>query len=216
MDLNLSGIYFDNDTGHFETQDYKSMLVTTRSLFDYGKGILGLNLETICLGGGLPASIDMDTFVHFAAVISKIIDEFFPEPSIKVIAEPGDFLIAPSMTLFCTVQARKEVLNGDGDVEQMIYYVNYSQLYQKNVGKLEGHAIHSDTEEDSTVFKSMIMGATGDRDDIICESVNLPLQYVGDVLYFTDIAKVKNSSVYGGFRPPTVKYFLKQSCKIIL
>lgn len=212
LDLNICGISFDNDSGAFETEDYKTMLVTTRTLFDYGKGILGLNLDTICLGGGLPATIDAETFSHFSAVISKIVMEFFPDPAIRVIAEPGQFIVGPSMTLFCTVQARKEVLNGNGDIEQMIYYLNHG---------FTGHfpspkAIESETQGDNKVYPSVIMGSTGESHQK-CEE-ELPFQFVGDVLYFENCGgdELISSSNSGGFRAPTVKYYLKQSCKIIL
>lgn len=216
LDLNLCGISFDNDSSTFDTEDYKSMLITTRSLFDYGKGILGLDLDTICIGGGIPATIDPDTFSHFGAVISKIITEFFPEPSITVIAEPGEFLVGPSMTLFCTVQARKEILNADGDVQQMIYYLNHSFTggapNQWNTKWLE-----SESQEDNKFCNSIILGQTSEKTDIV-ESKAVPIQFVGDVLYFENVGAnlLNKNSNYGGFRQPIVKYYLKESCKIIL
>lgn len=217
LDLNMCGISFDNDSGNFDTEDYKSLLITTRSLFDYGKGILGLNLDTICIGGGIPATIDPDTFSHFAAVISKIITEFFPEPSIRVIAEPGEFLVGPSMTLFCTVQARKEILNADGDVQQMVYYLNHSF---SDDSRKNWHTkwIESETQEDNRLCASVIYGATSEKSDMVGESKQIPIQFVGDVLYFENVGAelVTKNGIYAGFRPPLVKYYLKESCKIIL
>lgn len=214
MDLNLCGISFDNATNTFDTDHYKTMLISTRSLFDYGKGILGLGLNTICIGGGIPASIDSDTFSHFSAVISKIIAEFFPEPSIRVMAEPGDFLVGPSMTLFCTIQARKTVLDGDGELREMIYYLNHS-CADGDVVVTEA----AELQEDNKVVPSVIMGAMQHRYDFLHPTTTLlPLQFVGDILYFENCGArqmVSNCS-HGGFRPPIMKYYLKQSCKIIL
>lgn len=216
MDLNMCGISFDNDSQLFKTEAYKTMLVTTRSLFDYGKGILGLALDTVSIGGGLPANMDSETFAHFSAVINKIIDEFFPEQSISVIAEPGEFLIGPSMTLFCVVQARKEILTRDGDLEQMIYYVNHSSEGKAVTNNLHPKIIEAETHDDNGAYKSVIRGSTNEADDIVCPATDLPLQFVGDVLYFDNVGTSLRNTKYGGFRAPSVKYFLKKSCKIIL
>lgn len=217
LDLNILGISFDNDTNNFDPEDYISMLITTRTLFDYGRGILSMNLTTICIGGGIPANIDSDTFSHFAAVISKLIAEFFPEPSIRVLAEPGEFLVGPAMTLFCTVQARKEIIDSNGDVKQMVYYLNH--LFTRELqGTLRPKCIVSEPQEDNRILPSVFMGAMSESNGMIAHTL-LPVQFVGDVFYFENYGvnlEMANKGNYGGFRPPIVQHYLKQSCKIIL
>lgn len=220
MDLNLIGISFDNNNNpqEFNPEEYKSMLITTRTLFDYGKGILGLKLDTIGIGGGLPATIDSDTFSHFSAVINKIMAELFADPSIKVMAEPAEFLVAPSMTLFATVQARKDVVFRDND-HKMFYYVNWSVRGGGGLKELKPKwIIEEGQQEDNALYPSVIIGASSsERDNIIARSAEIPIQFVGDVLYFENAgAFALSARCSGGFRAPCVKYFLKDTCKIIL
>lgn len=216
MDLNLIGISFDNNISReFNPENYKSMLITTRTLFDYGRGILGLQLNTVGIGGGLPATIDSDTFSHFSAVINKIMAELFADPSIKVMAEPAEFLVAPSMTLFATVQARKDVVVSND--HKMFYYVNWSM---SSLEELTPKWIIDEgiPQEDNTVYPSMILGASSrsEQNNVITRSAAIPIQFVGDVLYFENVGAFPWSANTGGFRAPCVKYFLKDTCKIIL
>lgn len=202
LELNLGGICFNIDTKAFDPVLYKTMLITTKTLFDYGKGILGLNLDTLSIGGGIPSSIDEEQFGFFSAVVNKTICELFPETDIQILAEPGQFLVGPSMTLFCNVQSRRELDNG----QQMGYYINF-------LGMLTSpKCIETDSEGENICIPSVILG----DDNSLTESIPLPMQYVGDVLYFENMGVNPQGLNCHRFKNPTVKYFLKKSSKIIL
>lgn len=46
---------------------------------------------------------------QIASVLNRSLDEFFPDPNIEIIAEPGRYFVASAFTLAVNVIAKREV-----------------------------------------------------------------------------------------------------------
>jgi ornithine decarboxylase len=94
-----------------------------RKVFDEG-AMLGFRFTLLDVGGGFPGSEkrhgaadpdihgkvgDCVTFEKIAAVLGPAINEHFPDPNIRVIAEPGRYYVAPAFTLATTITSRRAV-----------------------------------------------------------------------------------------------------------
>lgn len=88
---------------------------------------MGYNFTLLDIGGGFPGtrgtSID-----KIAEIVNSSLDEYFPDPSVKVIAEPGRFYVASAYTLACNIHSVRRVhvpdeVTGLPKVHNM-YYIN--------------------------------------------------------------------------------------------
>ncbi|WKX88578.1 hypothetical protein Q1695_008320 [Nippostrongylus brasiliensis] len=108
----VAGISFDLGSGTSSCAYYKA-LHEVRSLFSFAARI-GLELDTVNLGGGFPASaVDKERrFPEMCDVINAGLDQLFSSrefPHLKVIATPGRYFAAAAFVL-CTNVIGKQAL----------------------------------------------------------------------------------------------------------
>ncbi|MBL7004377.1 MAG: type III PLP-dependent enzyme [Gammaproteobacteria bacterium] len=137
----------------------------------------GKLLSILDIGGGFPVEyiqqkIDIDTFCKpIRAALSQL-----PE-HVQVIAEPGRFLSAPTMTAVSTIMGKAR--RG----ETSWYYLD-DGVYGSYSGQLFDHAIYpvtifSDIAETET---AVLAGPTCDSIDVIAEQIQLPILSIGDIV----------------------------------
>uniref|UniRef100_A0A0G4F124 ornithine decarboxylase n=1 Tax=Chromera velia CCMP2878 TaxID=1169474 RepID=A0A0G4F124_9ALVE len=123
LGLNLVGAHFHVGSRCTEPGAFRSALEIVRSLFDLAESHGFPPLTCVDIGGGFPGLSELeeeedemrtraeeddaekealDAHVRFSGMASQInagLEEFFPDPSVKIIAEPGRFLCAASGSL---------------------------------------------------------------------------------------------------------------------
>lgn len=120
--LNLVGISFHVGSGCSEPPVFRRAILAARILFDLG-ATFGFKMNLLDIGGGFPGNSDTTELLdEISTIVNSSLEEFFPDPRIKVISEPGRFFVASAYTLACNIYAKKSVKIGDkGDLKTMYY-----------------------------------------------------------------------------------------------
>jgi ornithine decarboxylase len=139
--------------------------------------------EMVDIGGGFPIrhfDHEEDPFDRLAPVLAREIDRLF-EPSVRIIAEPGRFLVGPAATLAMRVI-------GKAIRENKLWYYLDDGLYGSLSGQVFDHCKYQ--------FKflrgghtqlSTLAGPTCDSFDIIARSEEMPELQLGDLVYVENI-----------------------------
>jgi len=156
-------------------------------------------LEIVDIGGGFPIphfDADEDRFDETARIISKELDRLFDE-NVRVIAEPGRFIVGPAATLILRV-------TGKAIRENKHWYYLDDGVYGSLSGILFDHATYQ--------FKvirrgrrqlSTLAGPTCDSLDIIARGEELPELELGDIVYVENTGAYSTASAtnFNGITP---------------
>lgn len=125
LNLNVVGVSFHVGSGCSNPPIFREAISYARKIFDYAAS-LGYNMHLLDIGGGFPGlrgtSID-----KIAEVVNRALIDYFPDPNVHIIAEPGRFYVASAYTLACNIHSvrRVELKDAAGDfVSHNMYYIN--------------------------------------------------------------------------------------------
>lgn len=157
-------------------------------------------ISTIDIGGGFPVQYADDPvdIKIFCAEISSYLEKNFSDK--EIIAEPGRFLVASSMSLITTIK-------GKSDRSGKIWYFIDDSIYQSFSGIVFDHCnfplLHN---KDGVLKLSQIAGATCDSCDVIKRDVELPEFELNDLLIFKQMGAYcsASSSHFNGYAPTQI------------
>jgi len=161
-----------------------------------------LPFEILDIGGGFPVlttDADEDPFDRLAETLAGELDRLF-EPHVRVIAEPGRFIAAPTATLVMRVI-------GKAIRENKHWYYLDDGLYGTLSGQVFDHAKFD--------FKALrqgrtrlccLAGPTCDSFDIIARGVQMPELEIGDIVYVERIGAYStvSATTFNGMPPAKV------------
>jgi ornithine decarboxylase len=205
LGMNVIGISFHVGSGCKSVESYKSAIKLAAELFDYGKSI-SFSMYLLDIGGGFPGT-DPDssesTYISFEEIAQGIniaIKTYFTKyaSELKVIAEPGRFMVSSSHTLLLNVIGKKKKYLPSGE-ECYSYYINdgvygsfnciYFDHFEPKIKLIDTNK----SSDDIVKHKSLIFGPTCDSMDVLfkVESYDdfdkkltkLPELEIGDWLY---------------------------------
>lgn len=218
MNLNVVGVSFHVGTGCNDIETYRDALHAVKLLMEYGKKELGFNMTLVDIGGGFHGTRD-NNFKDIAKIINDALDDFFSDPSIQFIAEPGQFFTTSAFTLLASVK-------GSHFIERLGYmeYIINDGIYNsfrscpEILKFLKIECVGKEMGEEGLRKRSIIRGQSSDPSDLITDSVMLPQLKVGDRLAFRNIGSYSLSmqSSYGKFDFPVLKYFIRDSDVLVL
>ncbi|MBD3671723.1 MAG: type III PLP-dependent enzyme [Gammaproteobacteria bacterium] len=138
-------------------------------------------LSTIDIGGGFPFDYHHDVLPidEFCAPIREALVQL-PE-TVKVIAEPGRFIVAPSVTSVSSVMGQSE---RDGKTWYYLddgIYGSYSGIVFDH-GKYPIDALHREGDGEVERFPCVLAGPTCDSIDVVAEDILLPKLNNGDLI----------------------------------
>ena len=156
---------------------YVRAIETCIDLIDRARAAGHLGLALLDIGGGFPVSyrepmMDIESFcVPIRAALSAM------PKGIRVIAEPGRFIAAPSGTCVSSVVGRAE--RGG----RWWFYLD-DGVYGSFSGQIYDHAIYpiDCLKTDSVRVPAVLAGPTCDSIDVIDETIELPLLEAGDLV----------------------------------
>jgi len=226
LNLNLIGASYHIGSGPSQTKPFYDAVVLARQAFNLAE-TYGIDLKMLDIGGGFPGStwdVNLQSksntfFEEVAKVLNVALDEHFP-PScgVRLISEPGRYMVNSSQTLAATVIGKRLTKMEDGS-QQFRYYVNDGlygsfncMIYDHQIK--EGRLLEVDGEVDASgndapVYKSSVWGPTCDGLDCIYKNVEIPEMQVGDRMYFPNMGAYTTaaSSTFNGF-PKPIKCYL--------
>ncbi|MCW8831493.1 MAG: type III PLP-dependent enzyme, partial [Gammaproteobacteria bacterium] len=135
-------------------------------------------MDILDIGGGFPVSYnfeDMDNEAYFTP-IREAIKQYVPD-GIRVIAEPGRYLIAPAVTAISSVSGKAK----RGDYQW--YYLD-DGVYGSYSGQIFDHACYplQILNDEAQREVAILAGPTCDSIDIIAEDIELPKLEEGDLV----------------------------------
>eukprot|EP01096_Ripella_sp_DP13-Kostka_P011543 TRINITY_DN467_c0_g1_i7.p2 TRINITY_DN467_c0_g1~~TRINITY_DN467_c0_g1_i7.p2 ORF type:complete len:511 (-),score=276.99 TRINITY_DN467_c0_g1_i7:261-1793(-) len=108
LGLEVCGVSFHVGSGCMSPEGFVNSLRLARQVFDMAEE-LGRPMNFLDIGGGFPGTDSEDLkFADIAAAISETVEELFPDPSIRVIAEPGRYFAHECVVLVTSVISRRE------------------------------------------------------------------------------------------------------------
>jgi len=173
---------------------YADALASCRQLFNLAasKRII---LDTLDIGGGFPVSYveSVMPIDRFCEPIAEAIEKYFDQ--IRVIAEPGRFLVANAVWLITQVIGKAK----RGGVAW--YYLD-DGVYGSFSGKLFDHCEYAiQSERDGDRELCVIAGPTCDSFDVLYTDRALPPAEIGDLLIVPGMGAYTNASAstFNGF-----------------
>uniref|UniRef100_A0A6M2DSV2 ornithine decarboxylase n=1 Tax=Xenopsylla cheopis TaxID=163159 RepID=A0A6M2DSV2_XENCH len=214
LGLELIGVSFHVGSGCGDPPVFRRAISAARTLFDYAK-TLGYRFDLLDIGGGYPGN--SGTSINaIAEVVNCALGDFFPDPDITVIAEPGRYFVASAYTLTCNVHSKREIFNPkDGSLKHTMYYLN-DGVYGSFNCLLYDHqhvtAIPFKENYSDKLLSSSLWGPTCDGLDQIADDILLPDLNIGDWVGFGDMGAytLPVASPFNGFPIPKVYIIASQ------
>mgnify|MGYP000311790190 CR=1 FL=1 len=96
----IKGVSFHVGTGGVCFETYLSSIKNARKIFDQASK-LGMKMDLLDIGGGysLCNPIEANSFVQVGAKLNTALDQLFPDKSVRIIAEPGTYMVESSCYL---------------------------------------------------------------------------------------------------------------------
>ncbi|KAG4073101.1 hypothetical protein HA402_009520 [Bradysia odoriphaga] len=201
LEMNLIGISFHVGAGTYDYKVYEKALQAVRRLFDVAVKFQ-YKLRLVDIGGGFMGN-DIDLLRNYSKYINKGIDQYFADPSVTIIAEPGRYFSESAFSLVVQVILKKISIDGHRH-----YFVNDSTYQSFLIAhqyqiKLQYRIIRK-TRCSAAPFeyRSTIWGQTCCSEDKIVDSHVMPELEIDDHIVFENMGAYTTtlSSHFNGFR----------------
>lgn len=201
LGLKPTGVSFHVGSQCTHLENYIQALELTSILYRDAQ-LKQLPLAVLDIGGGFPIphfDHEEDLFPHAAEVISRELDRLFPA-SLRIIAEPGRFLVGPAATLIMRVV-------GKAIRENKHWYYLDDGVYGTLSGMIFDHAKYQfKVTRTGRTQISTIAGPTCDSLDIIARGEQMPELEIGDIVYVENVGAYSSASAttFNGLTPAKV------------
>jgi len=199
--FNVEGLSFHVGSQCSNFDNYIQAFEITHKIFKQAKEI-GQNLKLLDIGGGFPVPYDenVPNFENLAEIINENIAQYYDDPNIKIIAEPGRFIVATAAVSIVEINGKAERDN------KIFYYVN-DGVYNTFSGVIFDHIqYHFKAFREGELKESAIVGPTCDALDKISLSEQLPDLNIGEFIYSENTGAYTNASAthFNGFPPAKI------------
>ncbi|KAI1296688.1 Ornithine decarboxylase [Halotydeus destructor] len=212
--LNIVGIAFHAGSLLKDSLAFAETIAECRKVYNMMTDI-GFEPSILDIGGGYPGSENsVGIFEDIVFEIRSSLARHFNGIKIKIIAEPGRFLVTSSSTIVTTVIGKRPAYATEG--ASVAYYLNESTTGQfselASPGMVEPNALLNRNVGDKvlTTAASILYGQSCYPRDII-GTFMLPELDIGDKVIFPDTGAyyAATTSYFNGFQPPTIVYLIK-------
>jgi len=223
LGLGVKGVSFhvgsqcNNFDNYLQALNIASSVFEEARLRNYGIGFAdkkGVKRKILDIGGGFPVKYtpDVKSFSTLAKKLNSEIKHLFPNNDIKVIAEPGRFMVANACTLIAKIIG-KSVRDG-----KTCYYLDdgvYS-TFSAQIFDHQNYPLNSFKDGEKKVCTTF--GPTCDAFDTISLTDELPedLQ-IDDLLYAENIGAYTTASAtsFNGFPPAKTVHINKEASQFL-
>jgi len=213
LNLDLIGVSFHVGSGCRDVSQYSNSIRDARDIFNLGVQ-QGFNMNLLDIGGGFPgypsSESDEPSFEELANTINIAIKKNFSDSNVRIIAEPGRYMVASAYTLVTKVTTVRDTSGSGGDVR---YYIN-DGVYGSFNNIIYDHAkpmpelLYSIKKEYKTCS---IWGPSCDGLDQINADLYFSTLAEGDYLIWFDMGAYTSAaaSEFNGMPLPRQYYFSK-------
>lgn len=199
LGMSVVGVNFHVGSGCKDTTAHFRGIEACRLVFDCALK-LGHNISIVDIGGGFPGHIGSN-FEEYADGVNAGLEKFFPESDplcsqLKVIGEPGTYMVESCCSVGVTVYLKKTVYEGDA-IARINYYVTDSihgtfGLVLFGLKKFVPQVLAHTKEDEEKLAKmplieSAVWGLTCNGADLIADKIPMPNLEIGDVLVFRNV-----------------------------
>jgi len=220
LNLNIVGISFHVGSDCLDFPIYEEAIEQARKLIDMGND-MGFNMKVLDIGGGFPGEHN-SYFIEASKIVNAAVDKYFPNDDVMLMAEPGRYFVSSSMIVLTKIQSKREVINAQGQVEEIMYFLNdgafgtFNQVVQLgDVYPAIPKLWKTKSIENSPLYKSTIWGPTCDSMDILCKDYYIPNLNIGDPILFEDFGAytLPFMTNFNGFPKARIMYFIHKQFK---
>lgn len=189
LKLDLIGMSFHAGNELQDHQVFYKAIKAIKKLFDFAATV-GMKFNFFDIGGGFDGR-DMKQVEECARFINSAIEEFFPDQSIEVIAEPGLFFMQTAFKLLCCVNSRRVQKDDKGRVARINYFVNngvfgsFLRNYLYGIQLVPRVFLEVTPSKNAPHYESILWGQTCDSTDKMFQ-LTLPEMQVGDWMIFDE------------------------------
>ncbi|EOD49364.1 putative ornithine decarboxylase protein [Neofusicoccum parvum UCRNP2] len=185
LGLNVVGVSFHVGSGGRDPSAFQRAIRDARTVFDQATG-MGFQMHTLDIGGGFSAG---PLFAQTAGQVNQALDAYFPlDSGVRIIAEPGRFMVNSAFTAAAVVISRRsaEPLEEDSNnLKSTMLYIN-DGVYGNYFTSI------CEVPPEPRVFRRAGRTIVDDPDlldfDCVNPSCSLPGELeVGDWLYYRDM-----------------------------
>lgn len=218
LSLNVMGVSFHNGSDCAEAEAYNQSIAACKAVFNMGNE-LGHPMSLLDIGGGFPGDNSAKvSFETLASNVNAALDTFFPAGcGVDIIAEPGRYYVASSMTLASMVIAKRLQYDDKSGQDAHMYYLNegvygaFNNVIFESATPKPQFWNHNDNDQRPTRTKrklrsSIMWGPTCDSIDCIKRDFMFPELNVGEWVIFRNMGAytVCVATSFNGFEPATV------------
>ncbi|CAL5332078.1 unnamed protein product [Camellia sinensis] len=213
--LTVSGISFHIGSGATESGAYKAAIAAAKGVFDVASQLGMPEMHVLNIGGGFTAGPQFD---DAATAVKSAIQEYFKEPGLTFIAEPGRFFAESAFTLATNIIGKRV----RGELRE--YWINdgvYGSmnciLYDHATVNATPFACTSNRENPrcggARTYCSTVFGPTCDALDTVLTGHQLPELQVNDWLVFPNMGAYTAAagSNFNGFNTSAITTHLTYS-----
>ncbi|GBM69736.1 Ornithine decarboxylase [Araneus ventricosus] len=210
--LSVIGVSFHIGCRIQDPDEYATAIAMCRQTFDIAekKGIIMYVLD---IGGGFPGFIisrnhsTETSFSDIARAVNQAIEKHFPpDGALKIIAEPGRYIVSSAFTLCSKIIGKKRRFV---DNEEDIIYIINEGVYGLFLNTIfhRVRPVIKEMSPSSNTKRSSIWGQSCDPIDLIMKKCMLPELHVGDWIVFEEMGAYTTacSTTFNGFEKTRVK-----------
>jgi len=214
LKLSVIGVSFHVGSGTSNPESFVEPIRNAAKVFEQARE-RGIEMRLLDVGGGFPGDDQgCVTMAQIAHVINPLLEQYFPDPTLRIIAEPGRFFVHAACHLVSRVMARRLVSaqSRDADDPVVLYYLGDGVYGSFNCMLFDHYVPPAPTVVTDRILgspqHSRLFGPTCDGLDTIYESIDLPQLEVGDLLLFRHMGAytIAAASNFNGISKPLVRY----------
>lgn len=193
LGLNVVGVSFHNGSDCGDMDAYNKSIASCKLVFEMGQEI-GHEMTLLDIGGGFPGdSYAKVTMEELSVKINRALDRYFPpESGVEIIAEPGRYYVASSMTLVSMVVAKRVDMDEKTGQDGYMYYLN-DGVYGAFNNVIFEHAtprpelLDESIRADRKLRSTILWGPTCDSADCIKRDFLFPELDIGEWVVFKNM-----------------------------
>lgn len=160
---------------------YREAIAGARTVFDVADYLEIPKMQILNIGGGFRSTL---LFEEIAGVVNEAVQDFFPEPNLTIIAEPGRFFPETAFTLATHVIGKR--VRGEKIeywIDEGIYGSFRPTLYNSCFVGIKPLSMKA-SEESCQICESTIYGPSCDSLDAVAVDIKLPELQLDDLIVF--------------------------------